>query len=190
MTEDALLRQAQRGDAGAFAALVEQSSGGLYRFARARLHDDGTAADVAQEAFLRAWRAVASFRGDCSFRSWLYRIAQHLIIDERTRRGRAPVASLDFDEADPAAPALTAGLEAEAERQDVRAALERISPEWTRIHSAAAVRRDRPASARLDPRPPRRRGCRPRAAARGAMPAMRRRGGGVAALFRRRDGAL
>jgi len=129
MTEDVFLRQARHGDAGAFAALVQQSSGGLYRFVRARLRDDGAAADAAQEAFLRAWRAIASFRGECSFRSWLYRIAQRLIIDERTRRGRAPVAGLDFDEADPAAPEPTAGLEAEAERQDVRAALERIAPD-------------------------------------------------------------
>lgn len=127
--DEVLVTRARRGDVDAFAALVELFGTRLYRFARARLADDGAAADVTQETFLRAWRAIGGFRGECPFAAWLLRIAQRLIINEwqRARRAPSPMTADDVPDPDPAQPADL--VEAAAERDDVRRALGSVSPE-------------------------------------------------------------
>ena len=62
------------------------------------VHDAGVAEDVAQETFVRAWRGLERFRGESSFRTWLYRIATNVArthLDRRGRQGRAFDRSLD-----------------------------------------------------------------------------------------------
>ena len=74
------------GDEGAFEGLVARSEGEIYRLARRMLGDSAEAQDATQETYLRAFRALSSFRGEAAFRSWLIGIALNVC---RNRRGSA-----------------------------------------------------------------------------------------------------
>ena len=69
-----LVERAQRGDKRAFELLVEKYQHKLARLVSRLVRDPGEAEDVAQEAFIKAYRALPSFRGDSAFYTWLYRI--------------------------------------------------------------------------------------------------------------------
>ena len=81
----ALVRRAQNGDEAAFASIVELYERFVYNTAVRVLRmsggnpDDGE--DVAQNVFLKAWRSLDSFRGDCAVSTWLYRMTQNVCID-------------------------------------------------------------------------------------------------------------
>lgn len=91
----ALVQRAQGGDARAFDALVLKYQHRILQLV-ARFVSDGDAPDVAQEAFLRAWRAIGNFRGQSAFFTWLYRIAINTAKNWLVSRSRRPV-SQDFD---------------------------------------------------------------------------------------------
>ena len=84
--EAALIRAAQRGDQDAFAQLVRSYDQGVLRLATHLLRSAEDARDVYQEAFLRVYRNLGSFRFDCSFHTWLYRIVTNLCLDQLRRR--------------------------------------------------------------------------------------------------------
>ena len=90
-TADALDRAAVdavlAGDREAFRRLVERESGAVIRACRRILGDGGEAEDVAQEAFVIAYRSLASWRGDGPFGAWLSRIAVRLAVRQAGRRG-------------------------------------------------------------------------------------------------------
>ncbi len=86
MTEAALIRAAQKGDAGAFEELVQAHDQGVLRLALNLLRSPEDARDVYQEAFLRVHRNLDSFRFDCSFQTWLYRIVTNLCLDQLRKR--------------------------------------------------------------------------------------------------------
>lgn len=69
-----LVEQAQAGDHAAFAHLVSKYQRKLTRLVMRLVRDPGEAEDVVQEAFIKAFRALPSFRGDSAFYTWLYRI--------------------------------------------------------------------------------------------------------------------
>jgi RNA polymerase sigma-70 factor (ECF subfamily) len=75
------LRRAREGDLGAFEDLVRVYQGDLWRFAYHFTRDRALAEDVTQEAFLRAYRFLPTFRGDSKFTSWLFRIARNCAMD-------------------------------------------------------------------------------------------------------------
>jgi RNA polymerase sigma-70 factor, ECF subfamily len=83
--EAALVQAARNGDREAFMQLVRVHQAGVRAFARGLLNDRTAAEDVAQEAFLRAWRGLAAFRGDAAFATWLYAIARQVALDEARR---------------------------------------------------------------------------------------------------------
>jgi RNA polymerase sigma-70 factor (ECF subfamily) len=76
--EQTLIRRAQKGDQDAFAALVEEHQRYVYNLALRVLKDENEALDLTQETFVRAWTALANFRGQSRFRTWLYRITTNL----------------------------------------------------------------------------------------------------------------
>jgi RNA polymerase sigma-70 factor (ECF subfamily) len=92
--ERALVARSQRGDLGAFNALVERYQAIAYALALRMLGDPDAAADVTQDAFFSAYRAIGSFRGS-SFRAWLLRIVSNGCFDVFRARGRHPATSLD-----------------------------------------------------------------------------------------------
>ncbi len=75
MTEAALIRRACEGDGPAVRALYERYSPRVYAVVRRIAADDDLAHDYAQEAWIRAIRALPTFRGDARFSTWLHRIA-------------------------------------------------------------------------------------------------------------------
>jgi RNA polymerase sigma-70 factor (ECF subfamily) len=90
-----LIARAQSGDIGAFNDLIQKYEKPVFNFAyRLTSHYDD-AHDVAQDAFVRAFNAINSFRGDASFTTWLFRITTNVFLDERKKRKAHPVQSLD-----------------------------------------------------------------------------------------------
>jgi RNA polymerase sigma-70 factor (ECF subfamily) len=83
-----LVRRAQAGDTDAFGELVERNRKAVFRAAVAALGSTTDADDVAQEAFVMAYRKLASFRGDAAFRTWLLAITWRKALDRRKSVGR------------------------------------------------------------------------------------------------------
>lgn len=82
--EPRLVARAAAGDRAAFAALVQAHQGYLRKLlGRVCRGDQGRADDLAQEAFMRAWRALPGFRGEARFRTWLTRLAYSALSAER-----------------------------------------------------------------------------------------------------------
>ncbi len=86
LEDDELIRQAQRGERGAFDQLVRRYDGAVLRLALHMLGNEQDAQDVHQEAFLKAYRHLSNFRFECSFYTWLYRIVTNLCLDALRRR--------------------------------------------------------------------------------------------------------
>ncbi|MGD1090955.1 MAG: RNA polymerase sigma factor [Bryobacteraceae bacterium] len=86
MDETALIRAAQDGDHAAFEQLVQAYDQRVLRLAMNLLRSPEDARDVYQEAFLRVFRNLNSFRFDCSFHTWLYRIVTNLCLDHMRKR--------------------------------------------------------------------------------------------------------
>ncbi len=86
LDEAALIRAAQKGDQEAFERLVHAYDRGVLRIAMNLLRSPEDAYDVYQEAFLRVYKNLESFRFDCSFTTWLYRIVTNLCLDYLRKR--------------------------------------------------------------------------------------------------------
>lgn len=100
MTEAQLIRQACEGEGPAVRALYERYSPRVYAVVRRIAGDDDLAQDYAQEAWIRAIRALPTFRGDSRFSTWLHRIAVNSALqalrkaDTRVKR-RQPMPEAD-----------------------------------------------------------------------------------------------
>lgn len=86
LDEAGLIRAAQRGDHDAFEKLVRAYDHSVLRVAMNLLRSPEEARDVYQEAFLKVYRNLHSFRFDCSFHTWLYRIVTNICLDHLRRR--------------------------------------------------------------------------------------------------------
>jgi len=96
--DEALVARARAGDRAAFDDLVRRHADGLYAVVARLCAGRDEAEEVTQEAFLRAWRGLPSFRGDARFFTWLYRIGVNEArrrADGRRRRADVVVMSLD-----------------------------------------------------------------------------------------------
>jgi RNA polymerase sigma-70 factor (ECF subfamily) len=89
-----LVRRVQRGERGAFDLLVLRYQHRVIKLVARLLRDPSEAEDVAQEAFVKAYRALGSFRGDSAFYTWLYRIAVNTARNTMASRQRRP---LDYE---------------------------------------------------------------------------------------------
>jgi RNA polymerase sigma-70 factor, ECF subfamily len=83
VTDAELVERARSGEAAAFGELVDRHRSAVYRAALAALGSAADAEDAAQEAFLTAYRRLATFRGEASFKTWLLTIAWHQAINQR-----------------------------------------------------------------------------------------------------------
>jgi RNA polymerase sigma-70 factor (ECF subfamily) len=133
------VRRAQTGDLQAFEQLFEQHQRGIYNVIYQMVRSDADAADLTQDVFVRAWRALPRLEAPEAFTSWLYRIAQNLGRNWIRDNTRVRVESLDQpigDEedgntreipdmsADPAAVSQT-----QAVRETVQRAIQGLSPD-------------------------------------------------------------
>jgi RNA polymerase sigma-70 factor (ECF subfamily) len=83
--ERQLVAKAQSGDEDAFEQLVRAHQRYVFNLAYRVLGDRNEAEDVAQETFVRAWRGLPSFRAECRFTTWLYRIARNVCLNRLPR---------------------------------------------------------------------------------------------------------
>jgi RNA polymerase sigma-70 factor (ECF subfamily) len=98
-TDQALVERVQQGDKTAFDVLVLKYQNKIIQLAYRYVHDKDEAMDVAQEAFIKAYKALGRFRGDSAFYTWIYRIAINTAKNHLVASGRRPPRS-DIDAQD------------------------------------------------------------------------------------------
>lgn len=136
--EETLIRLAKKGDCDAFARLVERHEKRVYTLALRMAGNPSDAEELAQEAFLAAWRGLVAFRMDSSFSTWIYRLTSNACIDFlRREKKRAADVPLSEDGREPALPDDAPGPHEAAERRELREAIRRgmetLSPEQRQI---------------------------------------------------------
>jgi RNA polymerase sigma-70 factor (ECF subfamily) len=89
-TDEALVERVQRGDKKAFDALVLKYQQRVVKVISRYVRDPVEAMDLAQETFIKAYRALPNFRGDSAFYTWLYRIAINTAKNHIVAQGRRP----------------------------------------------------------------------------------------------------
>ena len=124
MTEQELVRAAAGGDTEAFERLVRTYENKIYHLALRMCGSSEEASDIAQEAFLAAWRALPSFRGEANFATWLYRLTSNAAIDY-LRRQKKERGDMSLDDEDLGLDAVDTGPGPQdaAERTEVRTAV-------------------------------------------------------------------
>src|SRR6266581_9340665 len=93
--EEQLIARSQRGDVNAFNELILHYQQTTYGVVYRMIGNAEIAADVTQDTFIAAFRAIATYRGGSSFRAWLLRIASNLACDHWRRVQRHPAESLE-----------------------------------------------------------------------------------------------
>ena len=143
MTVEELVRAAAEGDEDAFAQLVGLYENKVYSLALRMCGSAEDAADAAQEAFLSAWRALPSFRGEAGFSTWLYRLTANASIDllRRVRRQRGEL-RLDDEELGLTALEAGPGPQEAAERAELRQAVDQALGQLGDSHRQVLVLRE------------------------------------------------
>ena len=140
--EATIIKQVLEGDVNAFEGLVKEYEKNVYNLALRMTGDPEDAADMAQDAFIKAYNSLGSFRGDSKFSVWLYRIVSNLCLDFLRSRKRRPTVSLsvendegedmEFEIADESQSPETL-LEQKLTREAVRCGLDSLPPEQRQI---------------------------------------------------------
>lgn len=100
-SDEALVARVQQGDKRAFDLLVLKYQHKIFAIISRFIKDSAEVQDVAQEAFIKAYRAMGNFRGESAFYTWVYRIAVNTAKNHLVSRGRRPPSSdIDVDEAE------------------------------------------------------------------------------------------
>lgn len=139
--DEELVERAQNGDMEAFDVLVTRYRGKIYGMIYHLVHNEADAWDLAQDAFVKAWKALPKFQGKSRFYTWLYRISHNVVYDWLRKKSNV-AEKREFDESfvgDPIAegaptvPKEVDGPDKEAVRHDLRKeiqeALNKLSPE-------------------------------------------------------------
>jgi RNA polymerase sigma-70 factor (ECF subfamily) len=92
--DKALMMQIAKGDEIALADLIEKHQGAVYGTIAKMLGDPIEAQDLAQQVFLRVYRAAGSYRATAQFKTWMFTIVRNLVFNEHRRRSRATLVSL------------------------------------------------------------------------------------------------
>lgn len=98
--EAAIVRKVLGGDANAFETLVLEYEKNVYNIALRMTGNSEDAADMTQEAFIKAYNSLQSFRGDSKFSVWLYRIVSNVCLDFLRSKNRRPTVSLSVEDDD------------------------------------------------------------------------------------------
>ena len=99
-TDTKLVKRVQKGDKGAFDMLVLKYQHKIVNLVMRYVRDPEQALDIAQEAFIKAYRALPRFRGDSAFYTWLYRIAVNTAKNHLAAQRRRPI-DIELDLQDP-----------------------------------------------------------------------------------------
>ena len=121
------IRRAQAGDVDAFEILYREHSGRVYALCvRLKSGDRSDATELMQDVFVKAWRRLETFRGDCAFGSWLHRLAVNTMLENARsdRRRTARVLSMDDTSLLPGA-ARSSGIDLKMDMEEAVASLPR-----------------------------------------------------------------
>ncbi len=129
LADEAIVARVLAGDSAAFESIVCRWQSPLINLAWRFCRDRARAEEMAQEAFLRAWRNLAQFRGDSAFSTWLFALATNLY---RTELRRIPATMLSLDEiAEPLDPAVAGAAFDESSRDErLRRAVLALPPRY------------------------------------------------------------
>ena len=115
--ESELVEQARRRDAKAFEALYRRHVGRVFGLCMRMSADRARAEDLTQEAFVRAWQKLESFRGESRFSTWLHELTVNVVLADVRARSRRPVFSGgDLDGTDAASPPREPGMHRDLEK--------------------------------------------------------------------------
>ena len=126
--DTALVDAAREGSDEAFAELVDRYRAPVVRFAYRLTHDADEAKDIAQDAFLRAYRGLPAFRTDRPFARWLFVIARNASLDSIRRRKRAD--SIDTAQSEDVSPSPEEFALRNDEAERVREAVASLKPTY------------------------------------------------------------
>jgi len=93
-----LISKAQKGDRKAFESLIKAHEKNVYNLALKLLKNREDVLDAAQDAFLKAWISIGSFRGDSGFSAWLYRLTYNTCLDVLRKAKKGEIISLTSDD--------------------------------------------------------------------------------------------
>ncbi len=96
-TDSELVRAVQAGDRTAFEALVRRHERQIYHLCYRFVGSHEDASELAQDAFVRAYRAIGGFKEDAAFSTWLYRIAVNVCLNRKALKATPVAASIDLD---------------------------------------------------------------------------------------------
>ncbi len=142
MTEQELVQRARQGDDDAFAQLMRSCEKLIYNLTLRMTGNHEDAMDLAQEAFLNAWKGLQFFKGDSAFSTWVYRLANNACIDHlrKVQRRRDISLSMPTDPDDDSMPDVPderyrpdARLDQQEQRRALEAGLARLSQEHRQV---------------------------------------------------------
>ena len=140
--EAAIVRKELGGDANAFETLVLEYEKIVYNIALRMTGNSEDAADMTQEAFIKAYNSLQSFRGDSKFSVWLYRIVSNVCLDFLRSKNRRPTVSLSVEDDDGEDTQLDVADESQSPellldrkltRDSVRRGLDSLPPDYRQI---------------------------------------------------------
>ena len=140
--EAAIVRKVLGGDANAFETLVLEYEKNVYNIALRMTGNSEDAADMTQEAFVKAYNSLQSFRGDSKFSVWLYRIVSNVCLDFLRSKNRRPTVSLSVEDDDGEDAQLDVADESQSPellldrkltRDSVRRGLDSLPPDYRQI---------------------------------------------------------
>jgi RNA polymerase sigma-70 factor (ECF subfamily) len=119
------IRRAQSGDVDAFEQLYREHAGRIYALClRLKAGDSSDATELMQDVFVRAWRRLSTFRGDCAFYSWLHRLAVNTMLENARSDNRRTARVLPMDDTSRlAGAARSSGVDLKMDLEDAIASL-------------------------------------------------------------------
>ena len=132
--QEHIIARARRGDADAFEQLVAAYRNQVFRLALRMCGNEADADEVAQEAFLSAWKGLPNFRGESRFSTWLYQLTTHAAIN-LMRREKRQAAVEDIDEITAAddGPSPQQQVERTETQREIRSALMQLPEEYRQV---------------------------------------------------------
>jgi RNA polymerase sigma-70 factor (ECF subfamily) len=149
-TDQVLVQRAQSGDYKAFDQLVTRHRGKVYAMIVNMIHNDADAWDLAQDAFVKAWKALPKFENRAQFSTWLFRISHNVVYDwirkkKVTSEGELDDQMLDSSRIDgsaPTAPKIPARPDEQLVQNERRAEIEKALNQLSNEHRETIILRE------------------------------------------------